>query len=114
MAQELAKPGHNAGNETLYAEMCKSYFRIEDDKNSLRQRHRSELGELTEQQADVKTRVKDAGFSQAAFMILVRQEQRRRAYEKRPRQAGSRRARAVASGTAKPGGRRGGEGGAWA
>src|SRR4051812_19241413 len=51
MAETLAKPGHNAGDPATYAQLFKSFFRIEDDKNSLRQRMRTEIGELSEQQA---------------------------------------------------------------
>lgn len=79
MAETLAKPGHNAGDPATYAQLFKSFFRIEDDKNSLRQAARIRIGELSEQQAQVKTLVKEAGFSPAGFIELVAQEKARRA-----------------------------------
>jgi hypothetical protein len=75
--------GHNGPNGTLLNEMFKSYFRIEDDKNSKRQQHRNAIGKLTEQQNEVKTRVKDAGYSLRAFNELLNDEKDRRRVENR-------------------------------
>lgn len=75
--------GHNGPNGTLLNEMFKSYFRIEDDKNSLRQSHRTRIGKLTDQQNDVITRVKDGGHNVRAFKEMLNEERDRRRVESR-------------------------------
>ncbi len=78
-----ARPGHNGPDGTLLNEMFKSYFRIEDDKNSMRQQHRTQIGKLTEQQNEVLTRVKDGGHNVRAFKELLNEERDRRRVENR-------------------------------
>lgn len=78
-----ARPGHNGPDGTLLNEMMKSWWRIEDDKNSLRQGHRTKIGKLTEQQADVIARVKDGGHNVRAFKELLNEEKDRRRVENR-------------------------------
>ncbi|MEE7460649.1 hypothetical protein MFUR16E_04545 [Methylobacterium fujisawaense] len=75
---QAARPGQNTPDGTFLGEMFKSYWRIEDDKNSLRQAHRTKVGQLTAQQTDVKTLVKDKGYSLRAFNELINEEKDRR------------------------------------
>lgn len=79
MAETIAKPGHNVADPAKYAELFKSFFRIEDDINTMRMRHAKEVGELNAQQKQIKAMVKDAGYSAAGFRELVLQEKARRA-----------------------------------
>ena len=71
---QAARPGQNTPDGTLLNEMFKSYFRIEDDKNSLRQKHRNQIGQLSTQQSEVLDRVKDKGYSVRAFKELLNEE----------------------------------------
>lgn len=75
--------GHNGPNGTLLNEMLRSFWRIEDDKNSLRQSHRTKIGKLTEQQNEVIARVKDGGLSVRAFKEIINEERDRRRVENR-------------------------------
>ncbi len=63
--------------------MLKSWWRIEDDKNSMRQQHRTKIGKLTEQQGEVITRAKDGGLNVRAFKELINEEKDRRRVENR-------------------------------
>lgn len=69
----------NSPDATLLREMLASFWRVEDEKNSLRQKHREAIGSLSEQQAQAKARAKDAGHPLAVFNILVAEEKARRA-----------------------------------
>lgn len=75
---QATRPGQNTPDGTFLGEMYKSYFRIEDDKNSLRQQHRTRIGALSTQQADVKALVKEKGYSLRAFNELLNEEKDRR------------------------------------
>lgn len=83
MAETIAKPGHNQGDPKVYGEFLRSFFRIEDDKNSLRQTHRAQLAPYAAQQKQVRTLVREAGFSVAGFNELVLREKARRAEKNR-------------------------------
>lgn len=77
---EATSPAHgqNSGTSPLLTEMFKSHWRIEDEVNSLRMKHMASVGKLREQQADVRTRVKDGGFNVRAFKELIAEETDRR------------------------------------
>ena len=79
MSDAVQTTGANAPDATILREMLASYWRVEDEKNSKRQAHRQQIGELSEQQAEAKSRAKDAGHPIAVFNALVMDEKARRA-----------------------------------